>query len=70
MADSKRSVESLPKAAQRVSAVNQLKGFTEIPKVFLMLHKTLDTYEIANNTLSMLSVSSVVKSAEFGFIQN
>ena len=35
-----------------------------------MLHKTLDPYEIANNTFSMLSVSAVVKSGEFGFIQN
>jgi hypothetical protein len=32
-----------------------------------MLHKTLDPYEIANDSFSVLSVSSVVKSAEFGF---
>jgi len=32
-----------------------------------MLHKTLDPYEIANNSFSVLSVSSVVNSAEFGF---
>jgi len=31
MADSKRSEERLPKAAQRESVVNQLKGFTGIP---------------------------------------
>ncbi len=31
MADSKRSEERMPKAPQRVNAVNQLKGFTGIP---------------------------------------
>jgi hypothetical protein len=30
------------------------------------MHKTLDPYEIANNSFSVLSVSSVVKSAKFG----
>jgi hypothetical protein len=66
MTRSKRSEERLPKAAQRVSTANQFKGFTAMPSDALEIAQKMDAHEFVNNSFFVLSVSSVVKSAESG----